>query len=124
MERGAQRVIPLGDPAALPLAVRAVREAAGNNRLRLAVDVAVREHRQFKGIAQQWHTWEIGRKSPILTSLGPYLGAHGLRLGLLGIDDDVHTPWCPARSNTAARHRCAVAAGHAGRHRDYAGNDF
>lgn len=117
-------MIPLPDPGALPRAVRAVREAAGQERLSLAIDVAVREFRQIKGVNQQWYNWETGVKSPILSSLPSYLDAHRVRLALIGIDEEIGTPLCRARHKAPGYPRCAVVAGHAGRHRTYAGVDF
>lgn len=117
-------MIPLPDPGALPLAVRALREAAGQARWHLAVAVAAREFRRVKGVDQQWHDWEMGNKSPILSSLPPYLDAHRVRLALIGINEQISTPWCPARHRAPGYPRCAVVGGHAGRHRTYAGVEF
>ena len=117
-------MIPLNDPATLPIAVRALRESRGWSRQGVARKVAASALRTDKTIQNQWHAWEAGVKSPLLLSLGLYLRAHGVRLGLLLPVDRDDSPWCPARSRESERRRCAVAAGHGGRHRDYASNEF
>lgn len=116
-------MIELDDITALPPAVRLLRLRSGVTLTAISRKIAVDQHREYNSVLTQIGKWEAVKKSPQLLSLAPYLRAHGVSV-LLRTPEDDESVLCPARLGDACRSRCAVADGHAGPHRTYAGVSF
>lgn len=118
-------MIPVDDPADLPIVVRGVRSARGITRLDLVKEKAKAIGRDPWGMSSQFCAWERGRKSPTLAALRDYLIVHDVGLALLTSDEiPSSASWCPVRANDAIRSRCAMHVGHGGAHRTYQGVGF
>jgi hypothetical protein len=118
--------VPVNDPTEIPRLVRAARRQSGWTLAEVSAKYAAESGSSPLAVLKHWSAWETGAKSlPRLSSLGPYLRAHGLMLNMTTLERDrAISPWCTARRMDAFRTRCAMAVGHAGPHRTYAGMDF
>lgn len=82
-------LIVIDDPALLPMAVARARKVMGLNRWQVSRDIAKEQERGARSVNNQVALWEVGGKSPTLSSLECYLRQHGWKLALVSIDDRV-----------------------------------
>lgn len=79
----------IDDPALLPMAVAQARKAMGLSRWQVSRDIAAEQKRGARSVNNQVCLWELGGKSPTLSTLECYLRQHGWKLALVSIHDHV-----------------------------------